>query len=80
MKYESGQSTSVSSPLKLCDNDFLAFHLHHCGHRPHKEKEGGGGPGTDSEQTTDDQSASGNRSEPGAVSGPGPVQQHQGAH
>lgn len=48
-EYESGQRTSAFPPLKLCDNDFVAIHLHHCGHRPHKEKESRGGPGTDSQ-------------------------------
>lgn len=49
VKYESDQRTPVFPPLKLCDNDFVALHLHHCGHRPHKEKESDGGPGTDSQ-------------------------------
>lgn len=49
LKYESGQSTCVFPPLKLCDSDFLAIHLHHSGHQTHKEKESGGRPGTDSQ-------------------------------
>lgn len=71
VKYESGQRTFVFPPLKLRDNDFVAIHLHHCGHRPYKEKESGGGPGTDSQQTADDQSASDNRSKSGTLSSSG---------
>lgn len=47
VKYESGQRAPVFPSLKLRDNDFVAIHLYHCGHRPHQEKESRGGPGTD---------------------------------
>lgn len=49
VKYESGQCTFVFPPVRLCDNDSVVIHLHHCGHRPHKEKEGRGGPWTNSQ-------------------------------